>query len=77
METNVKCTFKVQLIFILVYIVICKVYGAQETCPPLSCLSSSFYVRLGDLKSELQQIIDDQADVITELRDQLQNQVMS
>ncbi len=69
---------------------ICKVYGVQDPCPPLSCLSNSLYVRLGDLKSELQQtitdqaeviknqteVIADQADIITQLRDQLNSQVM-
>ena len=83
MECIIKCASTLQLIIILVYIMICKVYGVQDPCPPLSCLSNSLYVRLGDLKSELQQTITDQAeviknqtDIITQLRAELQSQVM-
>ncbi len=82
MDIIIKCVSTVKLIFILGYIIICKVYGAQDPCPLLSCLSNSLYVRLGNLKSELQQTIIDQAEVIqnqteviSELRAQLQSQV--
>ena len=39
-------------------------YGVNEPCTPLSCLRNSLYIRLGDMKTEFEQIIVDQEKII-------------
>ncbi len=74
MEGIIRGTLFVQILFILPYIMLHEVYGVQGTCPPLSCLSNSFYVRLGDMKTELEQKIIDQ-EIIKNQTEVIANQI--
>ncbi len=67
---------RLQLLFILPYIMLPKItYGVNEPCTPLSCLRNSLYVRLGDMKTEFEQIIIDQEKIIKNQTRVIKNQI--